>query len=311
MGYLRDGLKDGRGQRVLLTPVFRSMPRHAFALVFAVVASLSTMGASRPPSDRDVLTRAAAAAIRFGTELQGVVAREHYVQTIRPTRGRPSDDDQAAPTAQRRLLSSLLLVHDPETPWQLHRDVVAVDGQPVVDRADRLVRLFADPGVDRRTRLRHITEESARYNLGPVVRNINIPTFPLIVVHPSRRERFRFRDRGAATRDGAAVRVFDVDERDGMRTIHGPRGDRVDLRGTLIVDAATGELVEALLAPRMPRLETRLHVWFARVDGMPVRVPVRLRESYWRRGDDVYTAGEATYDDFRRYVTTVGQPIVR
>jgi hypothetical protein len=287
------------------------MPRHAFALVFALVASLSALGASRPPSDRDVLTRAAAAAIRFGTELQGVVARERYVQTIRSTRGRPPDDDMAPPTAERRLLSSLLLVHDPETPWQLHRDVVAVDEQPIVDRADRLVRLFADPSADRRAQLAAITDESARYNLGPIVRNINIPTFPLIVVHPSRRDRFRFKDRGIATHEGLAVRVFDVDERDGMATIHGTPGYRVDLRGTLVVDADTGELVEASLAPKMHRLEARLRVWFGRVEGMPIRVPVRLRESYWRVGDDTYTAGEATYDDFRRYVTDVGLPVVK
>jgi hypothetical protein len=45
-----------------------------------------------------------------------------------------------------------------------------------------------------------------------------------------------------------------------------------------------------------------------------MRVPVRLWEWYWVHDvpeRDRYVEGEATYDDFRRYTTEVGAPIVR
>lgn len=287
-------------------------------LVVSVVALLVLGAPGLPAQQRlsqdEVLELVVRYAERFGRELQGIVARERYQQTIRSTRGRPSLDADTVTgevLEQRWLLSSLLLVHEAETPWQLHRDVVAVDDQPVADREDRLARLFARPGGDRARELAVIADESARYNLGRFVRNINIPTFPLIVVHPSRRDRFRFRDRGTGRAGEQAVRVIAFEERGRPRIIRGTAGYDVALRGTLAVDEASGELVRAAVEPKAHRLEPRLVVHFARVAGVPLRVPVHLLESYWRPGDDSYVAGEARYDDFRRYGTDVSAPVVR
>ncbi|HTV01691.1 MAG TPA: hypothetical protein VMF13_14185 [Luteitalea sp.] len=269
--------------------------------------------AQAPLSRDSVVDRLAQYAERFGHELQGIVARERYVQTIRATRGRPSLDADALTgqvLEERRLLSSLLLVHEAATPWQLHRDVLAVDDQPLADREDRLARLFGGPQAGTPAPA-VIADESARYNLGRFVRNINIPTFPLIVIHPTRRERFRFRDRGHATVGGASVRLLTFEERGDSRTIRGTRGYDVVLRGSVAVDPLTGDIVRAAIEPRAHRLEPRLVVHFARVAGVALPVPVRLLESYWREGDETYVAGEATYDEFRRYGTDVGVPVVR
>ena len=268
---------------------------------------------AQAPLARDaIVDRLATYAERFGLELQGIVARERYVQTLRATSGRPSLDDDTLAGAvieTRELLSSLLLVHDATTPWQLHRDVLAVDGRPVEDRDDRLTQLFAGPrGGTPAPAV--IADESARYNLGRFVRNINIPTFPLIVIHPTRRERFRVRDRGMATVGGAPVLLLTFEERGGAHTIRGTHGYDVVLKGTLAVDPATGDLVRASIEPKAHRLEPRLVVHFGRVAGLPLPVPVRLLESYWREGDDTYVAGEATYDEFRRYGTDVSAPVI-
>lgn len=279
-----------------------------------VAATLAVSAAQRPPSRDDVLERVAAYARQFGEDLQGIVARERYVQSIRSTKGRDRLDPDTLDgdvLEERRLVSSLLLVHEAETPWQLHRDVITVDDTPVSDRDDRLAQLFAGPQADRAAQLRHITDESARYNLGRFIRNINIPTFPLIVVHPSRRDRFRFRDRGRTNIDGATVRTLAFEERSRPRIIRGTAGYDVVLKGTLDVDEGSGELVHATIEPKIHQLRVRLDVQFGRVAGVLLRVPVRLVERYSRPGEDSYVAGEATYDDYRRYTTEVGAPVPR
>ena len=171
---------------MLLAPVRRSEVMVATRLVVVsclAAASVSLLAAEEPLPLRDVLARAATAAERFGQDLQGIVAREQYLQTIRPWMGSPPERPAEVPPMQsRRLLASLLLVHDPATPWQLHRDVLSVDDEPVQGREARLAALFADPAVEARDRLRRITEDSARHNLGHVRRTINVPTFPLLLV---------------------------------------------------------------------------------------------------------------------------------
>lgn len=263
---------------------------------------------------RDVLARASAAAERFGQSLQGVVARELYLQTVRPWRGQPpTGAAEGAAIESRRLLSSLLLVHDPATPWQLHRDVLAVDDEPVSDRRDRLMTLFAGRDTDPARRLREITDDSARYNLGHVTRNINVPTFPWLVVHRTHAERFRFADRGAVREDGVDARLVAFRETGRPRVVRGDRARDVELQGLLTIDQRTGELVRAVVHPRADGLRCRLEVTYGRVDGLPLRVPVRLWEWYWVDGQperDKYIEGEATYDDFRRYATEVGPLVV-
>ena len=84
------------------------------------------------------------------------------------------------------------------------------------------------------------------------------------------------------------------------------------LEGSLVVDAATGELLRATLEPRSAGLTSRLEVWYGPVDGVPRRVPVRMWEWYRvsREDPDTYVEGTATYTDVRRYTTSVSAPRV-
>ena len=290
------------------------MRHHALAVLLGTSVALGLPSAEEPSLD-DVMKRAAGAAVRFGTQLTGVVARERYLQTIRAWKGSPPNGPAEGDALEtRRLLSSLLLVHDAETPWQLHRDVLAVDEVPVADRQDRLKALFAAPGSDPRRRLREITEESARYNLGHVTRNINVPTFPLLIVHPAYHERFRFSDRGRMREDGVDVRLVAFREKRRPRIVRGDRVRDVELRGLLAIDVATGELVRAVVTPRAGDLRSLLQVSYGHGEGLTMRVPLRLWEWYWVHDvpeRDRYVEGEATYDDFRRYTTDVGVPVVK
>lgn len=280
----------------------------------AVVVTMSLMAATVGSAEVDgIIDRASRQAAAFGPELAGYVAREDYLQTVRRWTGAaPAAPAMGPAVAARHLQAELLLVHDPATPWQLHRDVVAVDGVAVPDRADRLVRLFADPHADARRRLREITDESARFNLGHVIRNINVPTFPLLVLHPAHRDRFRIRDSGHVREDGATARLLTFSERGRPRVVRGQHGRDVRLEGSLTVDVSTGELLRATIVPRSDGLTSRLEVWYGRVEGVPRRVPLRLWEWYRvaREEPDTYVEGTATYADVRRYTTIVSPPRV-
>lgn len=267
----------------------------------------------------DVLVdRLAAYVEQFGREFQGVVATEHYVQVIRPWTGLPparADISHREALARRELRSDLLLVFDADGPWNLHRDVIAVDGVPVGDRERRLQSLFLEPGVTTRERLRRMTVESARYNLGDITRTLNIPTFPLIVVHPTYRDRFRLRARGVRQEGGTTLREVTFEETRRPTLVRSTEGRDVPLRGRLLVDDASGEFVHARLDPEPLGVRSRIEVWFERVPGLALRAPVRMWEWYQVRGviqvpvdgdrarafQRAYIEGLAQYDEFRRY----------
>ena len=133
-------------------------------------------------------------------------------------------------------------------------------------------------------------------------------------MHPAYRERFRFSDRGRMREDGVDVRLVAFREKGRPRVVRGDRLRDVELRGLLAIDEANGELVRAVITPRAGDLRSLLQVSFAHVAALPVRVPVRLWEWYWVHDvpeRDRYVEGEATYDDFRRYTTEVGVPVVK
>jgi hypothetical protein len=93
-----------------------------------------------------------------------------------------------------QLRSDLLLVKAGAAgDWLQYRDVFEVDGQPVRDRTDRLTRLFLDPSASSAGQIARIRDESARYNIGDILRNLNVPTFALTFLVPANQPRFKFR----------------------------------------------------------------------------------------------------------------------
>jgi hypothetical protein len=298
-------------------------------LLLPAGVSERALHAQRAPavSQRVLLERLGAYVDAFGREFEGVVAREQYTQVIRPWPGAPPPEPAvgvAGALARRDLVADLLLVFDAEGPWHLHRDVQVVDGVPVGNRETRLAALFLEPSLTRRDRLRRMTIESARYNLGDVTRTLNIPTFPLIVAHRSNRDRFRFRTSAPSEEAGRVLRAVTFVERQRPTLVRSTDGRNVPLRGRLWVEEATGALVHASLDPEPVGVTSRVQVWFDRVPGLALRVPVRMWEWYQVDGPirdgalnrglgftHAYIEALAEYDDFRRYGVETHEEIVR
>ena len=133
---------------------------------------------------REVLNRVAAYVSAYGQNTAAVVALEKYTQFLDES-GRP-----------QRLTADFALVKTGAGRWLGYRDVIEVNGEPVPDRRNRLLALLKTSSnpLDDAARL---TAESARFNVGPVMRNFNVPTTALLFFDAAGLSRFTFTRRGS------------------------------------------------------------------------------------------------------------------
>src|SRR6516225_4544259 len=112
--------------------------RSIAVLVLTLVFAAPAVADDRPPL-AVVLQRVADYVIHYQQMISGVVAEEHYVQN--------SDKSERPFVTHRELKSDLLLVRaeGQSNGYVQFRDVYEVDGDPVRDRNDRLLKLFLNP----------------------------------------------------------------------------------------------------------------------------------------------------------------------
>ena len=144
-----------------------------------------------------MLARAAAYVARYQQQLQRHRRRrdlppEHDVDGCRPERGPGARARQSAARAASCKSDLLLVKLGDENCWMQFRDVFEVDRKPVRDRDQRLYKLFVDAKADARAQAETIQQESSRYNLGPLMRTINIPIMALLFFERSVQPRIKF-----------------------------------------------------------------------------------------------------------------------
>ena len=152
-------------------------------------------------------------------------------------RGFPID----AQRQKRDLKSDVLFVRTPDADyWMQFRDVYEVDGKPVRDRAERLTKLFLEPSRSVKKQAEDIAAESARYNIGGVNRNINLPVLALSVLETHNRPWVVFS--GSRKKD-----VWDVEFREerGGTLIRTTGNQSMPSRGHFLIDAATGRVLSS------------------------------------------------------------------
>jgi len=122
-------------------------------LLVTGVAFAAVCGAAldaQSPSVDELIPKATQYAHDFIDRFSNVVAEERYDQQI------------SSPRRKRTLVSDFLLVRYPgDTLWQSFRDVAEVDGKPVRDREDRMMKLFLEPSSSSRARARAITSSTS------------------------------------------------------------------------------------------------------------------------------------------------------
>jgi VWFA-related protein len=206
-----------------------------------MAANVADRPVPRRPADPELdalLDKAAAYVTAYGEQMSAVVAVEKYTQYVNSVGG--------SSTRPRRLLAEFALVKSGGlVPWTGYRDVIEVDGEPIHDRRDRLLKILTESGNPLEEAAR-LTAESARFNVGPVSRNFNVPTAALFFFHEGNLSRFTFTRRGARKIDGVDTSELAFRETARPTIVTTRAGRNVPCNGTLWI-ASDGTIVRTRL----------------------------------------------------------------
>ena len=263
----------------------------------------SAAAAQGTPSLTEVMSRVEAYVSAYGPRASVVVCAERYQQEARGS-------GSAAQT--RTLRSDFGLVRaDTIHGWLGFRDVIEVDGRRLSDRQDRLAQvLVASQG--RFDEARRLSDESARFNVGAIQRNFNVPTTALFFFTPENRRRFAVAARRVAE-DGTWEITFR--ETDRPTLIRTPDGAPIPSSGTIWVAPQGGTVVHTQL-----QIDTRdgygaharrgrgvVDVLYRRSDELNMWLPASMDEQFEVSRDQGFdrVSGHAEYSDCRQFGTSV------
>ena len=264
-----------------------------------------------------------ASAMRYATNYeQGfalLVADETYVQELqRPpnpgtnlSRTNPGGGMQAGgPVSSQTIKSDFILVQlgmDGEG-WMPFRDTYEVKGRKVRNRDDRLLKLFTTNDKSRFEKAAEISGNSAKYNLGNVTRNINIPLLGMMFLHPRVNERFEFTDGGEEPVNGRVLRKAIYKEVAHPTLIKTSRNRDLALTGQMWIDPFSGAVVRTELNAADPVVRCQVIVSFRRDETLEMWVPEKMEEYYkaYSGLDDIVAT--ATYTNVRKILRSELEP---
>lgn len=206
-------------------------PAAAATPVAASVASYSTPA----KTVEELLQRVGRYCLEYGEQMSLVIGVERYAQWMQ-------NEDAPRPVA-KTLVSEFALVRG-KGDWDGFRDVDEVDGKPVPDRRDRLLKLFTESPASAMEQSRKIAAESARYNMGSIQRNFNVPTTALFFVKTENQARFKFRKDGEDKMDGATVWKMRYEETRKPTIIRTSQGKDMPVHGTFWIDPVQGRVLK-------------------------------------------------------------------
>jgi hypothetical protein len=303
--------------------------RVSVSLVAGCIAAGLLTAASRaqetPPASpvplSVVLSKAATYLETYAGRLSGLVMEESYVQDVEQLNRFGYRMNTRGGVSHRRLRSDLLLVR-PEgaDAWMQFRDVFEVDGKALRDRNDRLEKLFLQPSKSTAEQAEKIVRESARYNIGDIERNINLPLLAMTVLDRRMQANFQFRFADSseppnlpkssvfAERPGAVVVGFNEVT---MRTmITTPLGKNLRAHGRFWFALPDAEVLMTQLGVDDYSFSATIHVAYDRKPGLAAAVPVEMHELYLNRlNNSTKVEGTATYSNFRQFDVKVDEQI--
>ena len=275
------------------------------ALAGWIAAAPLVVAGHDEPSLKDVVRRMGAYVEAYGEKASIVVATERYTQRV-------SGSGSTVPGQRSTVADFAIVKAEGLGGWIGFRDVVEVDGTPIPDHQGRLLQVLSEAsgGVNEARRL---SDESARFNIGPFLRNFNVPTSVLFFFRPENLDRFKFSSPSTG-QDGIREITFRETERPTL--IRTPEGDSAPAEGRLWVRVADGTVVRTRIqvkefgrrgqASRPASGSAEIDVTYRRIAALDMWLPDTMKESYERRRRDAWdrTTTEARYSDYRVFQTS-------
>ena len=304
---------------------FASRVTHRAGLAVAFVLALTSAAAAQTGGSREqggskeqdppyevgaLVDRAVTYVERYQQNFGSVVSEERYEQRLRriAIAGGSSVQQRGGSGPQETtLVSDFLLVEVKGEGWLPFRDVFERDGKPVRDREARLATIFLKGGRNAFDQARAVMDEGARYNIGNVSRNINVPTLPLPFLTASHRSRFSFKAGKREADDPGAVIEFRETGRPTFITTTGSRD--LPVSGKFWVDEHDGTVLRTELHAVDTGVEAHIVVTYEPDAGTGLRVPVRMEERFRGSRDPMEVRGVATYSRFRRFQVNTSEEL--
>ena len=267
-------------------------------VIAAPIATLAQTPAPAPDtSARAVIDKAVLYLKDYKEALQFVLADEVIIQDVFNARARRA--------AHRETSGEYFLTYlATEGGWVGVRDIAVVDGVSV-EKTDNLRELLTKASFARIGR--QLADRNARYNIGSVSRNVNDPMLALTILDDRHRGRFKFdRRRVEPTPTGPLVTV-NFTERDEPTLVRGADGSRIDSKGELLIDAATGRVVRTVITLEDKATAGTLTTVFAENQKLGLWLPASFDERYDHELDRLteLVVVKSIYSNYRRFNVNV------
>jgi len=282
-----------------------------FVRTAAPLVVTASLVAEPTPSKKEVLERAATYVDQQAELLPQLVAEERGSQTLRRRASGPSVAQVITTRADFGWVKLDGIVEAIGV-----RDVREADGQ-AVGRQRRLEQLLQQPHSTQVPLVQALLAESARYNLGPVTRTINVPMLGLYFFD---RSFIVGVDYTLAKTPGNVKRFSDLAKADSISlvefrettketAIRGERGKEMPSHGKAYIEHTTGRILMTEMTAQDTSLTATIYVTYKAEPGLPVLVPQEMREIYTMPRSDTRIDGRAKYGRFRQFqVTTTEKP---
>jgi len=273
-------------------------------IVFSATLCLVLNEHGRSAQHAEILKRATEYVTKYEAELGNLIASEEYLQNVawlvRGARG-----PMVGRRQQRRTSSDFLMIQiGPE--WTGLRKVNSLDGFKVKDE-ETFEEAFDDSPAGNSKRLKGLIEESARHNIGDILRQINVPTFALSVMRKGYVEGFTFERAGDDKINGTQTLAFRFREVSLPTMVRGKNNENLFSTGTLWIEPETGRILktEFLVENRFENdpIKARVIVTYTESTKLNMLVPSLMVEQYESGGNQINC--RATYSNFRPFTVDV------
>lgn len=288
-----------------------------------VRAPRGTAPSTAPCADTDVVVnRAVAYVAQYGRDLGSVIATEDYRQEqvgapespqytpppitiVGGIQVQPATPMTSRTSVTHRLRSSFLFVQLADGPgWVGFREVLEANGTRV-GPGEQDSKVLDAPGESTLDRWRRLSEESARHNVGSILRTLNVPTFALLVLHPENQPRFSFTPARGRGQRGPSTCDVNFQEIESPTIIRNGIGGDVPASGTFRIEPATGRIVqtELIAGSTATGVAMKVLVSYERDRKLQLWVPREMREEYIAASNERLVC-VARYSNYRRAEVT-------